>query len=120
VPVGCLASALLVVNNLRDIETDARTGKRTLAVRFGRAGARVEYAALLAASYAAPVVLFASGLASPWVLLPLASAVPATRPLITVLQRTDGPSLNAALKQTAVLELWFGLLLSVGLWYGRP
>ena len=55
VPVGALATAILVVNNLRDRATDARAGKRTLAVRFGRAGAIVEYALLLAAAYAVPV-----------------------------------------------------------------
>jgi 1,4-dihydroxy-2-naphthoate octaprenyltransferase len=119
VPVGCLASALLVVNNLRDIETDAGSGKRTLAVRFGRTGAKIEYLGLLAASYAVPVLLVASAGLSPWLLLPLATSVLAWQPLTAVLQRTDGPSLNRALAQTARLELWFGLLLALGLWFGR-
>jgi len=67
VPVGALATAILVVNNVRDRAGDARAGKRTLAVRFGRRAALVEYALLLAVAYAIPLGLAASG--RPWAAL---------------------------------------------------
>ncbi len=117
VPVGCIATAILVVNNLRDRHTDARTGKRTLAVRLGATGVRLEYLALMLASYAVPVWLFARGF-SAWVLLPVA-----TVPLAVLLTRTvwtseNGPTLNAALKRTAMLLLGFGVLFTIGLSVG--
>src|SRR5262249_4219171 len=61
VPVGALATAILVVNNLRDRDTDERAGKRTLAVRLGRRGALIEYAALVAIAYVVPLGLAATG-----------------------------------------------------------
>ncbi len=70
-PVGALATAILVVNNLRDVDTDRRAGKRTLAVRFGERGALTEYFALMLVSYAVPVGLVASGVLAPFGLLPL-------------------------------------------------
>ncbi|HEX6276792.1 MAG TPA: 1,4-dihydroxy-2-naphthoate polyprenyltransferase, partial [Polyangiaceae bacterium] len=70
VPVGALATAILVVNNLRDIATDAPAGKRTLAVRFGERGAVLEYVLCVAAAYAVPALLFLRGHAGPLVLLP--------------------------------------------------
>jgi len=74
VPIGALATGILVVNNVRDCVTDAAAGKRTLAVRLGRGGALVEYAALMIAAYAVPLGLAATGAASLWVLLPFATA----------------------------------------------
>src|SRR2546421_86813 len=56
-PVGAIATAVLVVNNVRDRASDARAGKRTLAVRFGRRAAVVEYAALVAIAYVVPLAL---------------------------------------------------------------
>jgi 1,4-dihydroxy-2-naphthoate octaprenyltransferase len=114
-PVGFLATAILVVNNVRDIDTDRRTGKRTLAVRLGRARARVLYAGLLLAAYVAlPVgLLTADGPA--WGLLALASLPLAARPVRAVRTRTDGPALNAALAATGALLAAFSLLLTVGL-----
>ncbi len=112
-PVGALAAAVLVVNNLRDVEGDAVAGKRTLAVRLGRSGARVEYAALLVMSYLVPVALFASG----WhfiLLLPLASAARAVRLHRLIRTHEDGPSLNEALAGTAALALRFSLLFALG------
>jgi 1,4-dihydroxy-2-naphthoate octaprenyltransferase len=114
-PVGFLATAILVVNNVRDIDTDRRTGKRTLAVRLGRARARVLYAGLLLATYVAlPVGLLAAD-GPAWGLLALASLPLAARPARAVRTRTDGPALNAALAATGALLAAFSLLLTVGL-----
>ncbi len=114
VPVGLLASAILVVNNVRDIETDRRAGKRTLAVKLGRAGARRLYAAMIAVAFAAPVAIWAAGGLSAWVLLALAAA-PLGPPLVrTVATRADGPALNAALAGTGRLLAVFSLLLALG------
>jgi 1,4-dihydroxy-2-naphthoate octaprenyltransferase len=113
VPVGLLAAAILVVNNIRDMDTDRRAGKRTLAVRLGRERTRALYAAMLALAYVMPVVVIGS--LSAWVLLPLVTLPAALRLVGTVREHTDGPSLNLALAQTAMLELVFCVLLSAGI-----
>ena len=113
VPVGALATAILVVNNLRDIETDRRAGKRTLAVRLGRRAARIEYGLLVIGAYAACALLWWAGSFSAWVLLPCLSLPLALR-LVRRIAREDGPSLNDALARTARLELAFALLFSAG------
>lgn len=114
IPVGALATAILVVNNLRDRETDSVAGKRTLAVRFGRGFALGQYRLLIAVSYLVPVVLALAGMAKPEVLLPLVSlplAVKTTRSVAT----EHGRALNPLLGATAKLLLIFGLLFSLGL-----
>jgi 1,4-dihydroxy-2-naphthoate octaprenyltransferase len=114
VPVGLLSSAILVVNNVRDIDTDRRAGKRTLAVRLGRERARRLFMAMIVLSFAAPVATFALGGLTAWLLVTLA-AVPLAVPLIqTVSSRSDGPALNAALAGTGRLLAVFSLLLSAG------
>ena len=116
VPIGALATAILVVNNLRDIETDARAGKRTLAVRLGERGTVAGHAALLAGAYLVPPLLLVAGMRGPLILLPLLSAplaVPLVRTLAT--RRKDGPAMNAALAGTARLALVFCLLFAAGL-----
>jgi 1,4-dihydroxy-2-naphthoate octaprenyltransferase len=114
VPVGLLASAILVVNNVRDIDTDRRAGKRTLAVKLGRDRARLLYTAMVIAAFAAPPATWAFGGLSAWLLLTLA-AIPLAPPLIeTVSSRTDGPALNGALAGTGRLLAIFSLLLSAG------
>jgi 1,4-dihydroxy-2-naphthoate octaprenyltransferase len=113
VPVGLIAAAILIVNNVRDIDTDRRASKRTLAVRMGRERTRVFYAVVLAAAYVALIPL-AFGL-SAWVLLPLLSIPLALRLVAIVRTRTDGPSLNGALARTGLLQLVFCLLLSAGI-----
>jgi 1,4-dihydroxy-2-naphthoate octaprenyltransferase len=115
--VGCTGTLLIVVNNLRDIDTDRRAGKHTLAARFGAGFARAEYGALLAVAFLAPVVLWARSEAGRWVLLPLAALPLAWPPLRRVLSER-GPALNPALAGTARLQLGHGLLLAVGLWLG--
>ncbi|HYJ00071.1 MAG TPA: 1,4-dihydroxy-2-naphthoate polyprenyltransferase [Thermoleophilaceae bacterium] len=115
VPVGLLAAAILVVNNVRDADTDRRAGKRTLAVRLGRERARQLFAAMLVVSYAVVIAIPLAGGLSWWVALPLLSA-PLALPLWkTVAARTDGPSLNAALADTGRLLGVFSLLLAAGI-----
>jgi 1,4-dihydroxy-2-naphthoate octaprenyltransferase len=114
VPVGLLAAAILLVNNIRDRETDRRAGKRTLAVRLGPRRARALYAyGVLAAYVTAPLPWLLGSLSAwlllPWLTLPLAVAV-----MRTVASRSDGPSLNAALARTGVLQLAFCALLAAG------
>jgi 1,4-dihydroxy-2-naphthoate octaprenyltransferase len=114
VPVGLLASAILVVNNVRDVDTDRRAGKRTLAVRLGRERARRLFAAMLMLAFAAPIAILLAGGLSAWLLLTLA-AVPLAPPLLrTVFSRTDGPALNGALADSGRLLAVFSLLLSGG------
>lgn len=113
VPVGALATAILVVNNVRDRVTDVHAGKRTLAVRFGRRAAEAEYLLLLVVAYAAPIVLAALH-RSLWPLLPLAS-LPLAVKLFRDLRRLEGTPLNATLASTAKLLLLHGVLLAGGL-----
>ena len=114
VPVGLLASAILVVNNVRDIDTDRRAGKRTLVVRLGRLGGRRLYAAMLALAFLSPIVIWAAGGLTAWILLALL-ALPLAPPLVRAVgTRTDGASLNAALAGTGRLLAVYSLLLSAG------
>ena len=117
VPVGLLASAILVVNNVRDLETDRRAGKRTLAVRLGRPRARGLYAAMVYGAFlCAPLPwLIGSDELSAWLALPLL-ALPLAVPVVRIVRnRTDGPSLNGALARTGMLQLVFCALLSAGI-----
>jgi len=112
VPVGLLAAAILVVNNVRDLETDRRAGKRTLAVRLGRERTRVLYALMLAGAFASVPVPWLLGSFSAWLALPVLAVPLAVRLVGTVRSRTDGPSLNGALAATGALQLVFCVLLS--------
>jgi 1,4-dihydroxy-2-naphthoate octaprenyltransferase len=113
-PVGALVTALLVVNNLRDIETDARAGKRTLAVRIGPRATRIEFIALLVFAYALVPDFWLLGAASPWVLLPLLTLPLAIGLARAVSAEAGGPALNAALAKTAQLAFVFSLFFAVG------
>jgi 1,4-dihydroxy-2-naphthoate octaprenyltransferase len=115
VPVGLLASAILVVNNVRDLETDRRAGKRTLAVRLGRDRTRALYAAMIAGAYVTAPLPWAFGSMSAWLLLPWLTAPLAVRLVRVVRSRTDGPALNGALAGTGALQLLFCLLFSAGI-----
>jgi 1,4-dihydroxy-2-naphthoate polyprenyltransferase len=114
IPVGALATNILVVNNLRDLETDARAGKRTLAVRFGRQATLAEYLLLLALAYLIPVGLLLTGELGPSGLLPLAT-LPWGRVLFRDLQRERARALNRTLVGTAKLLVVFGVLFAVGI-----
>jgi 1,4-dihydroxy-2-naphthoate polyprenyltransferase len=113
VPVGLLASAILVVNNVRDLETDRRAGKRTLAVRMGRSRTRALYAAMLGLTFACLVPLALA--IGPWVLLALVAAPLAVKLVGIVRTHADGPTLNAVLARTGLLQLVFCVLLSAGI-----
>ncbi len=116
VPVGALATAVLVVNNVRDHTTDVRAGKRTVVVRFGRRFGVAEYVACWVAALAVPVALAATR-HSPWMLLPLLTA-----PLAVVLSRkvatVEGRPLNPVLGATAGSLLLHSLLTAIGLALG--
>lgn len=115
VPIGALVAAILVVNNYRDIETDRRAGKRTLAVLLGRRGTRAEFAVLLAAAYLTPVLMLLAERRSGWVLLPLITLPLAVRTMQEMARATDGPTLNKTLADTARLSMLFGVLFAIGL-----
>jgi 1,4-dihydroxy-2-naphthoate octaprenyltransferase len=112
--VGLLITAILVVNNLRDIATDSKTGKHTLAVRLGPQGARLEYALLMAAAYAVPVAGWLAGATPFWALLCFLSFPRALR-LIHRIATARGAALNPVLAATANLALGFSLLLALGM-----
>jgi 1,4-dihydroxy-2-naphthoate octaprenyltransferase len=115
VAVGLLAAAILVVNNVRDIETDRRAGKRTLAVRLGRDQTRRLYVGLVGGAYAVLLMTPALSNGPAWVALGMLSAPMAIRPVRAVTTRADGPSLNAALAGTGALLGAFSVAVSIGL-----
>ncbi len=114
VPVGLTTSAILVVNNVRDIATDRIAGKRTLAVILGPRLARLHFVLTIIAAYVAAAALWLLGEFSAWTLLAFLSLPLAWAPTAAVLAQSEGPALNVALKNTARLHLVFGLLLAVG------
>ncbi|MDW5596755.1 1,4-dihydroxy-2-naphthoate polyprenyltransferase [Conexibacter stalactiti] len=115
VPAGLLASAVLVVNNYRDMDTDRRAGKKTLAVRLGRRRTQVLFAVMVYGAYLLTPVAWIFGPLSPWLLLPLLT-LPLAAPVVRIVRnRTDGPTLNEALAKTGMLELIFCVLLSAGI-----
>jgi 1,4-dihydroxy-2-naphthoate octaprenyltransferase len=117
IPVGCLVTAILIVNNLRDIDTDRRTNKMTLAVRLGRRGTRLEYGLCVVAAYLVVVGLGLTHMVGVWWWLPLLSS-PLAVWLVRFTWRTEGRSLNQALKRTGQLHLLFGLLFAAAMWLG--
>ena len=121
VPVGLLAAAILVVNNVRDVDTDRRAGKRTLAVRLGRPRTRQLYRAAVLLPYACVLItwLADTSLFTPWLLLCWLTLPLAARLIRTVEAHTDGPTLNGVLAGTGQLQLVFCVLLSAGLLLSR-
>lgn len=115
VPVGALATAILVVNNVRDLETDRAAGKRTLAVRLGRGATRGFYRTLLLTAYLALFPLAASGRMGPWALLPILTLPLGLAEIRRVAGHEDGPTLNRALLGTARLHAIFGILFALGI-----
>lgn len=114
ISVGLLSAAILVVNNIRDIETDRRASKRTLAVRMGRHRTRLFYLALVNLAYIVlAVTLILTGPIE--VIIALASVLLSFKPMNAVFNRTDGPALNGALAGTGALLGVFSLLVSIGL-----
>lgn len=113
-PVGAIVTAILVANNLRDIETDQAAGKRTLAVRLGEKNTQRQYVLLLLVAYLTPAVMWAWSWVSslfwlPWLTLPLALR------LVRIIRTKKGRELIPALKGTGALHLLFGLLFAASL-----
>ncbi|HLN05735.1 MAG TPA: 1,4-dihydroxy-2-naphthoate polyprenyltransferase [Acidimicrobiales bacterium] len=112
VPVGLLATALLVVNNLRDLQSDRRAGKHTLAVRIGAGATRRFYGTCVIGALALVVVI---SFWRPAALIALLAVIPALPPLRRVLQGAEGRDLVTALVGTGTLQLAFGALLAAGI-----
>ncbi|ELY96303.1 1,4-dihydroxy-2-naphthoate octaprenyltransferase [Natrialba taiwanensis DSM 12281] len=114
-PIAGLSTAMIVVNNVRDMETDAETGKRTLAVRLGYRGSRIEFTAMLSLAYLTPIWFWLGGGFGASILLPLVSLPYAVMISRTVWSRTDGKALNPALEATGKLLALYAVLFAVGL-----
>jgi 1,4-dihydroxy-2-naphthoate octaprenyltransferase len=116
--MGGLTTAILVVNNLRDIDTDTKVGKRTLAVRLGAKGTKAEFVLMLLIAFAAPVVgiLFFDwpvDIMVTWLALPFC-----IQPVRTVLTFQDPRALFPALGQTSRVVAIYGVLMMLGLALG--
>lgn len=116
-PVGAISTAILVVNNYRDIDTDRKVNKKTLAVRIGRRATRMEYRLLLLLAYLVPVIQSVRGEQPLWLLLPLLSLPFAIQVLRIVEHSTDGAALNAALAGTGRLLALYGVLYAAGFYF---
>ncbi len=114
VALGAASTAILVVNNLRDMDTDARAGKRTLAVRMGRGWTQAQYVFLVGLTAAVPPAGMALHGWSPWVLLSLCALPAVTGSLVLVVTYRESASLNRALAGTARFLGLFGVLLGLG------
>ena len=113
--MGFLATAILVLNNLRDIDTDAAAGKRTLATRIGRERTRLLLLLLVSAAFAVPIVVFVTGLAPVTVML-VHFAIPiAAVPVRTAFGSTAAPALVGALRRMAVAQLAYALMFTLGM-----
>jgi 1,4-dihydroxy-2-naphthoate octaprenyltransferase len=119
VPVGLLAAAILIVNNVRDIDSDRRADKRTLAVKLGRERTRMMFAVTVYIAYPLALVTWIAGPLTAWVALSWLSLPLAVAVVAIVRTKTDGPSLNGALARSGMLQLCFCVLLSAGLILSR-
>jgi 1,4-dihydroxy-2-naphthoate octaprenyltransferase len=106
VAMGCFAVAVLLLNNIRDVESDAAAGKRTLAVRTGRAAARGLFFTMLGVAYAMPVVAVLTGRAAPLALLPLVTAPLTIVPLRNSAQRAGPPLIRALIVTARTMALY--------------
>ena len=113
--VGMLITAILVVNNLRDIDTDRTAGKRTLAVMLGEFGTKIEYTGLVAGSYICLLTFWITGAVSFWGLMPVLSLPLGISLVRRIWRGATGPAFNQLLAATASLSLIFSLLLAFGL-----
>ena len=115
---GLLATALLVVNNLRDEPTDRKAGKMTLAVRFGPTFARAEYLALFASAVMLPIFL-ASWLNGKWyACISALIIVPGYSTIRQIISGVSGRELNQTLSTSGKLIILYSILFSIGWWIG--
>jgi 1,4-dihydroxy-2-naphthoate octaprenyltransferase len=115
IAIGFLATAIIVVNNVRDVETDRRAGKNTLAVRVGRASAVRLYELLVLGAFVVLPIAIWAGDSEWWPLLGLLALPLAAKPIRVMRTRTDGPALNGVLAATGALLGVFSVLVTVGL-----
>jgi 1,4-dihydroxy-2-naphthoate polyprenyltransferase len=113
--MGSFATAILVLNNLRDLDTDRAAGKLTLATRIGRERTQVLLVALVAVAFFITIAVIALGLGPPTVLLALVAILIAASPVRSALTTDAAPELVRALKRMAMAELAYALLFSLGL-----
>jgi 1,4-dihydroxy-2-naphthoate octaprenyltransferase len=118
VGVGALNTAILVANNVRDLDTDAAVGKRTLAVRVGRLGSRIEYVLLMAVGFSVPVLGVALYGWPPSALIALGAGLASIKPVAIILTRDDARELVPALPGTARVVALYGVLLGLSLAFG--
>lgn len=116
--IGLLATNILVVNNYRDLDTDAKAGKRTLVVRLGRRAARVQFGLSLLLALTVPVILVVLGFRA-WILLPLALVPMAARQFLRLQRSTNAPQLIKLLGDTGKLLALYSALLSTGIVLSR-
>lgn len=117
--IGALATNILVVNNLRDVNTDRVAGKRTLGVLLGEGWLKAEYVGLMLLAYAIPPHLYVMEGYNLFIFLPVLALVVAKRPLTTVLNHTDKVELNATLNETGRFLAVFSLMLALGILLDR-
>jgi 1,4-dihydroxy-2-naphthoate octaprenyltransferase len=115
ISIGFLATAIIVVNNVRDVETDRRAGKNTLAVRIGREAAVRLYGTLVLGAFVVLPIALVAGEASMLPLIGLLAAPLAVKPYRTLQERRDGPALNGVLAATGGVLAVFSLLVTAGL-----
>ena len=114
IPPGLLITAIMIINNLRDIPTDEKAGKRTLAVRLGREKTMALYQAMLVGAYIVPLIFILFGYAD-FVMLAVALSLPMMGSLLKEVREKTGALLNETLARTAQFSLLFSLLFSLGL-----
>jgi len=114
IPVGALITNILIVNNYRDAETDAKSGKRTTAVIFGKKFARTEFTVLLFSAYGIPLIVWLFFDLSAWILLPFFS-FPLGLRVLAMMNTLHGRELNLALEQCAKLVALYGILFAIGI-----
>ena len=114
-PVAAISTNILVVNNVRDLETDREAGKKTLAVLIGYRASRAEFVGLLALAYAVPVWFWLVRAYSPAVLAPFVTLPVAVSIARTVVTDASGEALNPALERTGKLLAGFSILFALGL-----
>jgi 1,4-dihydroxy-2-naphthoate octaprenyltransferase len=115
ISIGFLATAIIVVNNVRDVETDRRAGKNTLAVRVGREAAVRLYGTLVLGAFVVLPIALVAGEASMLPLIGLLAAPLAVKPYRTLQERRDGPALNGVLAATGGVLAVFSVLVTIGL-----
>jgi 1,4-dihydroxy-2-naphthoate octaprenyltransferase len=114
IPFGLISTAILVVNNLRDVDTDKKGGKKTLAVRYGRKFARYQYLVMLIAAAAVPVLMTVSGHGAKYLPIAAIYLVFSFSAVRTVFKSVDGETLNKTLAATGKLLILYGILFSIG------